>query len=503
MTEIAPPAVRMTGINKSFAGNRVLTDVGFELVQGEIHALVGGNGAGKSTLMKILEGVYSADSGQIEVDGRPVQITSPHDARALGIGMIFQEFSLIPSLTVAQNIFLTKEPRGVGGLLDDRESERRTKAIFTEMGERIDPRARLDDLSTGYWQLTEIAKALAQEARVLIMDEPTASLTETEVQSLFGLIRKLRDRGMSVIYISHRMEEIFRIADRITVLRDGRRVVTEPTSAMSMQRVIDHIVGQAMEHAFAWQERQVDRGVAPLLEVQNLAAGSSVRGVSFHLFPGEILGIAGLMGSGRTEMARALFGIDPIRTGQIRVLGSEIVIRRPGDAIGHGFSLVPEDRRLQGLVLDHSVKDNVLLPVRHRLRRRGLINDTKGDKLTRSTVESLQVKTASIFHPIRLLSGGNQQKIVIGKWLGTDPNILIMDEPTAGVDIRAKTEILGVIRRLADRGKGVIVISSEPAELLAVSDRILVMRDGEVTRELNRREIGSEEELHRAVQGAA
>ncbi len=495
-------AVRMTQITKSFAGNRVLHGVDFTLEKGEIHALVGGNGAGKSTLMKILEGVYSADSGQIEVDGRPVQIRSAQDARALGIGMIFQEFSLIPTLSVAQNVFLTQEPRSGAGLINDRESEHRTRAIFAEMEEKIDPRARLGDLSTGYWQLTEIAKALAQEARVLIMDEPTASLTATETESLFGLIRKLKARGISIIYISHRMEEIFRITDRITVLRDGQRIVTEQTSNLTMQQVIDHIVGQTMEQAFAWRERQIDRGVAPLLEVRGITAGHRVRGVSFSLYPGEILGIAGLMGSGRTELARALFGIDQIEAGEILVRGRRVDIRSPEDAIAAGFSLVPEDRRLQGLVLDHSVKDNLLLPLLQRLRQGGFIDDSKGDQVTQSFVNSLQIKTDSIFKPVRLLSGGNQQKVVIGKWLATEPDVLIMDEPTAGVDIRAKTEILGVIRRLADSGKGVIVISSEPAELLAVSDRMLLLQDGTLKREMNRQEISSEEELHHAVQAA-
>jgi ribose transport system ATP-binding protein len=493
-------AVRMTGMTKSFGGNRVLHGVDFELQKGEIHALVGGNGAGKSTLMKILEGVYAPDEGQIQVDGQPVQIRSAHDARAHGIGMIFQEFSLIPTLTVTQNVFLAKEPRTKSGFIDDRESERRTRAIFTEMGESIDPRARLDDLSTGYWQLTEIAKALAQEARVLIMDEPTASLTTTESESLFKLIRKLSERGISIIYISHRMEEIFRIADRITVLRDGRHIVTEQTRDLEMQRLIDHIVGQSMEQAFEWQERVVDRTAEPLLEVRGLIAGTKVRGVTFDLFPGEILGIAGLMGSGRTELARALFGFDRIDEGQMRVRGQNVKIRRPDDAIRHGISLVPEDRRLQGLVLDHTVKDNLTLPLLRRLQRNGLIDDKKGRQMTESFVGSLQIRTSSVNTATRLLSGGNQQKVVIGKWLATEPDILIMDEPTAGVDIRAKTEILGVMRRLADNGKGVIVISSEPAELLAVSDRILVLQDGQVKRETNRREIGSEEELHHAVQ---
>ncbi|MDQ2654289.1 MAG: sugar ABC transporter ATP-binding protein [Chloroflexota bacterium] len=494
-------AVQMTGISKSFAGVRVLDEVDFDLRQGEIHALVGGNGAGKSTLMKILEGVYTPDAGEIRVDDRPVQIRTPHDARALGIGMIFQEFSLIPTLSVAENVFLTREPRR-GGLIDDRASEALTRELFAEMGESVDPRARVGDLSTGYWQLTEIAKALAQDARILIMDEPTSTLTETETQSLFRLIDKLKARGISIIYISHRMEEIFRITDRITVLRDGRLVSTRETAHATMAQVIDDIVGKTMEAAFAWQARQVSRDGPPLLTVRGLNAGARVRDITFDLYPGEILGFAGLMGSGRTELARALFGIDAIDAGEVLIRGKRVAIHDPDDAIDVGLALVPEDRRSQGLVLDHTVENNLTLPILPRLRRMGLIDDTRGRRITDTFVQSLQIKTNSIDTPVRLLSGGNQQKIVIGKWLATEPDILIMDEPTAGVDIGAKTEILGVIRGLADQGKGIIVISSEPAELLAVSDRILILREGRLHRVLDRREIATEEELHHAVQSA-
>lgn len=497
-----PVAVRMTGISKSFSGIRVLHEVDFELRKGEVHALVGGNGAGKSTLMKILQGVYTPDEGQIAVDGQPVEIRSPHDARALGIGMIFQEFSLIPTLTVAQNIFLGHEPRAAGGFIDDRASVRSARELFAEMGEEIDPNARMLDLGTGYWQLTEIAKALAQDARVLIMDEPTSSLTATEANSLFALVRRLKERGISIIYISHRMDEIFRITDRITVLRDGRHILTQDTAALTMNQVIDAIVGKSMEQAFEWRERFVDRSAAPLLQVRNLSAGRRVQDVSFDLYPGEILGLAGLMGSGRTELARAIFGIDRVDSGEILIRGQRVAIGTPEEAISAGVSLVPEDRRIQGLVLDHSVKNNLLLPLLDRLDRAGIIDDRRGDRMAGSIVEDLSIKTSSIATSVRLLSGGNQQKVVIGKWLATKPDILIMDEPTAGVDIQAKTEILGVIRELADRGKGIIVISSELVELLAVSDRLLVLRDGRVIREIDRREIRTEEELHRAVQGA-
>ena len=495
-------AVEMAGITKSFSGNRVLHEVDFDLRRGEVHALVGGNGAGKSTLMKILQGVYTTDEGQIKVEGKPVEIGSPHDARALGIGMIFQEFSLIPTLTVAQNIFLGHEPRGPGGLIDDRASARQARQLFAEMGEEIDPNTTMSDLSTGYWQLTEIAKALAQDARVLIMDEPTSSLTATEAHSLFALVQRLKDRGISIIYISHRMDEIFRISDRITVLRDGRHIVTEETAKLTMNQVIDAIVGQSMEQAFEWQERVVDRSVPPLLQVRNLCSGTRVHDVSFDLYPGEILGLAGLMGSGRTELARALFGIDRASKGEILIRGQTVDLSSPEASIDAGISLVPEDRRIQGLVLDHTVKNNLLLPLLDRLDHAGLIDDRRGDRLAVSIVEEMRIKTRSIGTTVRLLSGGNQQKVVIGKWLATEPDILIMDEPTAGVDIQAKTEILGVIRALADSGKGIVVISSELVELLAVSDRLLVLREGRVTREIDRREIRTEEELHSAVQGA-
>ncbi|MBP7690804.1 MAG: ATP-binding cassette domain-containing protein [Anaerolineales bacterium] len=496
-------AVHMEGIRKAFNGIPVLRGVDFEMQPGEVHALVGGNGAGKSTLMKILQGVYTPDAGTIKIDGRLVQLSTPRAAQAQGIGMVFQEFSLIPTLTVAQNIFLTREPRDGVGFLNDAEAERRTRALFNDLGVDINPRAVVAGLSTGYWQLTEIAKALSQNARVLIMDEPTASLTGTETQSLFDLIRTLKSRGLSLIYISHRMEEIFQIADRVTVLRDGEIVVTAPCTALTINQVIENIVGRKMEQAFAWQARTIQRDATPLLEVRGLRAGPRVQGMSFQLHRGEILGLAGLMGSGRTELARALFGIDPIQAGQIRVNGQVATIRSPQDALGAGLCLIPEDRRAQGLVLDHTLKHNLLLPLLDGLSRHGLIDDEAGDRLAQSYVADLAVKTDSIHKVIRYLSGGNQQKVVIAKWLAYKPEILLMDEPTAGVDIGAKTEILDIIRKLADQGKGVIVISSEFTELLAVADRVLIIRNGAVTQALDRPDIETEEVLHHAVQRAS
>lgn len=500
MTQTETTAIELKGITKSFGGNTVLHDVSFELRKGEVHALVGGNGAGKSTLMKILQGVHVPESGEISVDGARAEIRTPQDAKDHKIAMIFQEFSLVPTLTVAQNIFLNSEPHTGMGFLNDREAERRTRELFTELGEDIDPSAIVADMSTGYWQLTEIAKALARQASVLIMDEPTSSLTKTETEALFELIRNLKDRGISIVYISHRMEEIFQVADRVTVLRNGEHVVTEETSDLDMDQVIDHIVGQQMEQAFEWKAREVERDVTPLLEVEGLTASGRFRDVEFSLYPGEILGIAGLMGSGRTEIARALFGIDKIDSGEVRINGNRVEINNTRDAMNAGISLIPEDRRLQGLVVDHSIKDNLLLPLLPNLNRGGVVDDRRGERTVRSFVERLQIKISSIFEPVSLLSGGNQQKVVIAKWLGAEPDILIMDEPTAGVDIGSKTEIIDTIRQLADSGKGVLVISSELTELLAVSDRVLILQDGTVKQAIQREDISSEEELHHAVQ---
>jgi ribose transport system ATP-binding protein len=498
----ATPAVAMRGIVKSFGGVRVLDGVDFDLRRGEIHALVGGNGAGKSTLMKILAGVYRLGGGSFEVDGKRVDISSPHDAMAAGIGMVFQEFSLVPTLTVAQNIFLGREPRTRGGFIDDREAERRAGDVFAEMGVEVDPRRSVGELSTSYWQLTEIAKALSQDARVLIMDEPTAALAKTETAQLFELMRRLAERGISIVFVSHRMEEVFMVCDRVTILRDGRVVLTEATGELTMQRVIDGIVGRQVEQALTWQARTVPPGDDVLLKVRGLTSGK-LGGLDLTLRRGEVLGLAGLMGSGRSEFARALFGIDRVSGGTVSIEGREVEIRGPQDAIEAGIALIPEDRRAQGLVLDHSVHENFLMPLLSRLSRGGFVDDRGGTALMREYVDRLGIRLRSSEQPIRLLSGGNQQKVVIAKWLGTDPKVLVMDEPTAGVDVGTKAEIVGMIRRLAEQGKGVIIISSELPELLAVSDRVLVLRDGVVERELDRAAIRSEEDLHHVVQGVA
>ncbi|MGZ4413528.1 MAG: sugar ABC transporter ATP-binding protein [Gaiellaceae bacterium] len=494
------PLVAMRGVSKAFYGSPVLASVDFDLEPGEVHALVGGNGAGKSTLMKILEGVYSLDSGQIEIAGEPVRFHSGVDAQRHGIAMIFQEFSLIPTLTVAQNVFLAREVRGALGTVNDRACEQQTRQLFADIGVSVDPKARMDSLPTAYWQLAEIAKALAQNARVLIMDEPTASLAGQETQALFVLIRRLKERGIGIIYISHRLEEVLEIADRVTVLRDGRIVSTEPAASLTIPRVIELVVGRKVSGAMEWQRRDVSRDVAPLLEVSDLVAGPRVRGITFQVHAGEIVGLAGLMGSGRTELARALFGISRIESGHVRVRGREIKIRSTRDAIAAGFALVPEDRRREGLVLDHTVRANITLTLLQVLAEHGVLRRRREQALAEELGRRLEVVGGSLANPVRLLSGGNQQKVVIAKWLGRDPDILLMDEPTSGIDVGTKAEIIDAIKRLADAGKAVIMISSEVVDLLAAADRILVIHDGVIEGSYLREKIANEKALHALIQ---
>ncbi|MED0660174.1 sugar ABC transporter ATP-binding protein [Bacillus smithii] len=495
------PMLLMKNISKSFNGIKVLDSVDFSVNKGEVHALMGGNGAGKSTLMKILTGVYTLDQGEIYIEGEKVSIQSPDDARKNKISMIFQEFSLIPTLTVAQNIFLTRESKTSFGLLDDKECIKKTEQLLKELEVDLDPNEVVGNLGVGYWQMTEIAKALSHEAKILIMDEPTASLTKKETEVLFSFINKLKAKGYSIIYISHRMDEIFEICDRITILRDGKHVATEDCKEIDLATVIQHIVGSEVDKAFEWKERSYSMNATPVLEVKRLSSGTKVKDVSFKIFPGEILGVAGLMGSGRSEMARSIFGIDPQDSGEILVNGKKRSIKSADDAIKAGIALIPEDRRIQGLVLEHSVKENLILPILSKLNKGWFIDEKKANEIALSFVKKLNIKTDDIFKTANLLSGGNQQKIVLAKWLANDPTVLILDEPTIGVDIVAKTEIIDVIRHLADSGKAILVISSELSELLAVSDRVIVMHEGTIVKELNRKEIHSEEELQHAIQG--
>jgi ribose transport system ATP-binding protein len=488
-------------ISKSFSGVPVLRDVDFDLRAGEVHALLGGNGAGKSTLMKILEGVYQRDGGEIRVDGRVVELGTPAAARALGIAMIFQEFSLVPTLTVAQNVYLGREARTGAGFIDDRASERRAAEILAEMGVEVDVRRPVAGLPTASWQLVEIAKALSQDARVLIMDEPTASLSTGEVEALFSIIEGLKRRGIAIVYITHRLEEVLRVADRVTVLRDGAVVATKERDQVDLDALIALIVGREVQRSMARTGRKRDPDVTPLLSLRGVSSAQGVHDVSFDVHPGEVVGLAGLMGSGRSELTRALFGIDPITSGTVCVDGEPVRIRKPADAIAHGIVLVPEDRRTQGLVLDHSVRDNLTVTLLRQLSRRGTLDRQATTAVAEREIARLDIRGARVLGmPVRRLSGGNQQKVVLGKWLATDPRVLLLDEPTVGVDIATKTDIVALAHELADQGRAVVVISSEFAELLALADRIVVLRDGTVDRELARSEVTDEPHLHRLVQ---
>ncbi|MCD1260407.1 sugar ABC transporter ATP-binding protein [Paenibacillus athensensis] len=490
----------MRNISKSFNGIQVLHDVHFELRKGEVHALMGGNGAGKSTLMKILTGVYGLDEGRIELNGSEVQIRTTQDAERQGISMIFQEFSLIPTLTVAQNIFLGREPRTKLGFIDDARCVRLTRELLQELDVEMRPDATVAELGVGYWQMTEIAKALSKESSILIMDEPTSSLTKRETEILFAFIERLKEKGISIIYISHRMEEIFQICDRVTVMGDGRHVITEDTKKLDMETLVQYIAGKNLEK-FEWKPRQGVSDGSVVLEVRNLKTHNRVNGVHFELKRGEVLGIAGLMGSGRTETLRALFGIDPITEGEVLINGKPSRIRSPQDAMNRGIALVPEDRRVQGLVLHHQVKDNILLPSIVKIASGGIVEEAKGRSIAQDWVARLNIKTDSIYKTSGLLSGGNQQKIVFAKWLANEPDIIMLDEPTIGIDIQAKIEIIDRVRELADEGKSMILVSSEMPELLAVSDRILVFRDGRVIKQFMREDIHTEEDLQHAIQG--
>ncbi|MBB3593186.1 ribose transport system ATP-binding protein [Rhizobium sp. BK529] len=478
-------AVRMTGISKAFGGVRALEGVDFELLPGEVHALLGGNGAGKSTILKILNGVHRPDSGMIVVAGRALSAHTPEESRAAGIAMNYQEMSLIPTLTVAQNIFLTRESRNGMGLIDDSEAERKAAELFAMLEVSVDPRATVADLGAGQKQLTEIAKAISQDAKILVLDEPSTALAVSDVERLFAFLRKLKGRGVAIIYVSHRMDEIARISDRATILRDGRHVITAPISELPIDTMIEHIVGRR-----SMGLSDVVRGTSTygdaVLELADVSGIDKPRDISFRLHRGEVLGLAGLLGSGRSSLARLLAGIDPARRGTIRVKGSTVSIRTPTQAIDAGLALVPEARATQGVIPAHSVSSNMAMSMISRLSRLGFMDAAAERKLTDEQIRRLAVKTASREHAVSTLSGGNQQKVVIGKWLATDPDILILDEPTAGIDIGSKAEIIRLVRELAGAGKAIIMISSELSELLTACDRILIMADGRVHQDLPR-----------------
>ncbi len=475
MSEHDDAAIVASGINIGFSGVQILRDVDFTLARGEVHAIVGMNGAGKSTLVKILNGYYHKDSGEIRVFGVKQDYDSPQGANAAGIAMVYQDLSLIPSMTVAQNIFLMRPYRS-GVLIDDRKARQAALDLFSRMGiDPIDPDANVEDISPGQSQLVEIAKALSLDARILILDEPTASLSNVEINILFDTVARLKQSGISIIYITHYLKDIFRICDRATILRDGRRILTKPVAEMTMNEMIDQMLGGAAREGAAWERHRPRPGDQPLLEARNIAT-DKVESASFSIYPGQIVGLAGLLGSGRTEITRALFGLDRLKSGEILLAGNPVRLADSRDALGHGISLVPEDRRQQGLVLDFSIFDNMVLPILRRLRARVLIDKTRSARLVDHYFTHLGVKATGPGQEVRMLSGGNQQKVVVGKFLACEPRILLLDDPTFGIDIHAKREIMRIVKDFAAQGNGVLFISSELHEIAAFCDAVHVVR---------------------------
>jgi ribose transport system ATP-binding protein len=494
------PLISVKRLNKSFPGVRALHEVQFELMAGEVHALMGENGAGKSTLMKILAGVYTRDSGEILYEGKPVEFESPRDAQAVGVGIIHQELHLMNHLTVAQNIFIGREPRGRLGLfLDEDKLNAQARDILARMHVAIEPRAVVGGLTVARQQMVEIAKALSFDSRVLIMDEPTSALNDAEIAELFRIIRKLKSRGVGIIYISHKMDELKQIADRVTVMRDGEYVATVAAQDTSVEAIIGMMVGRTLTDV-APSHSTADKGEVAL-EVRNLNAGPLVRNVSFALHKGEILGFAGLMGAGRTEVARAVFGADPIESGEIVVKGVKAAIRTPSDAVARGIGYLSEDRKRYGLATGMDVESNIVMSnLRKFLAFNFFLRRAQIRRTASHFISLLAIRTPSATQQVRLLSGGNQQKIVIAKWLERNCDVLFFDEPTRGIDVGAKNEIYKLLRSLADEGKAVVMISSELPEILRMSDRVIVMCEGRITGELSAKEATQERIMHLATQ---
>ena len=485
------PLLSARGITMAFDGVDVVKSVDLDLLPGEVHALVGENGAGKSTLVKVLAGVYRPKAGRIIMKGQEVTIPRPHVATQLGIALIHQEPLAFPDLTVAENIYVGAEPtRGGTQWLDWPTIYSRSKELLVSLGLDIDPRAQMRGLSVADQQMVDMAAALGQDARILIMDEPTAALTPSEVERLFTLIRALRDRGSAIVFISHRLEEVTAICDQITVMRDGEIVGARLPRSTTHDEVIRLMVGRPLQSLF---EKPEDQHIGPvLLEARNLSRRGRFSDISFQVRQGEIVGVAGLVGAGRSFVAQALFGIVGLDAGQILVDGRPVVIRSPRDAMAHGFAYVPEDRQHQGLLLPMSVTQNMTLPVLGQFARRGWLTSQKERAAALDYTERLRIVLRQVEQPVTELSGGNQQKVVLSKWLLTKPRIIILDEPTRGIDVGAKAEVHRLMGELASRGLGVLMISSELPEILAMSDRVLVMHEGRLVLELDKEQMTAE-----------
>ena len=480
---MAEPWLRVERISKHFPGAQALSHVDLDVRPGEVHALVGENGAGKTTLMNILGGVFSSDEGRIFLGGAEARILDPSHSQRLGISTIHQELALMPNLTVMENLYMWDLPTGFLGRVRYRELARRSRAVLKQLGVRLDPRKIVGELSTGMQQLVEIAKALTVNCRLLIMDEPNSSLTQTESEVLFGIIERLKQGGVAILYVSHRIEEVLRISDRISVLRDGRMIGTLDGAEATAERVVQMMVGRTLPPREALRANQ---GSDVVLEVKGLTGRTRIRDVSFVLHRGEILGLAGLVGAGRTEVAQAIFGIDRLEAGQIFIEGTRVRLNGPSDAIALGMGMVPEDRKEMGLFLEMALKMNITVAGLGRWSRAGFVNGRQEHGIAVEGVRSLSIHASGVDQLVKSLSGGNQQKAVLARWLALQPRILILDEPTHGIDVGSKAEIYQIMGRLAESGVSILLISSELPEILRVSDRIIVMHEGTIRATLNR-----------------
>ncbi len=491
------PLLEMTHIVKGFPGVQALDDVDFEVYPGEIVGFVGENGAGKSTLIKILSGIHVKDEGTIQFNGRDISPHSPQEAQSLGISTIHQELALIPYLSVAENIFLNREPRLSLGRVDFRRMNREAEAILHDLGADIPGKKLVQQLNVAAQQMVEIAKAVSQNARLILMDEPTSALSSKEADALFALIRRLQQRDVAVVFVSHRLEEVRQIADRVVVMRDGRRVGTLPIAEANEEKIIRMMVGRDVG---LYPKEKAEIG-APVLELRDLCGENGVEHINLTVRQGEIVGLAGLIGAGRTEVARLICGVDKVTQGELLMHGQPVHIKSPMDAVRQGIGWVPEDRKLHGLVLGMDVQENTTMAVLPRISNvLGAVKNKEAKRITNEYVAALSIATPSISQTVRHLSGGNQQKVVLAKWLSTAPKLLIMDEPTRGIDIGAKTEVHALMSRLAQQGMGILMISSEMPEIIGMSDRVIVMCQGRITGEFDYGRFSQEEIMTCATQ---
>jgi ribose transport system ATP-binding protein len=493
------PLLQMEHISKHFPGVQALSDVDFEVYPGEILGFLGENGAGKSTLVKIISGVYSKDKGTIRFKGQQVEPRSPHDAQALGISTIYQELALVPHLSVAENIFLNREPLKVPsiGMVDFPLMRRQAEEILHNLGVDIPGNKRVRELTVAAQQMVEIAKAFSLNASLILMDEPTSALSSKEVDALFALMRRLKERGVSVVFISHRLEEVLQVVDRIIVMRDGRRVGTLPIAEATETKIIRLMVGREVG-LFPKEQAEIKK---PVLELRNVSGSNGIKNVSFTVHQGEIVGLAGLIGAGRTELARLICGVDHLTSGEVLIEGNKKKIRSTADAVKYGIGWIPEDRKQYGLVLNMNVKQNTTMAILKRISNAlGTVSGKREREVSAHYVKALSIATPSLSQKVNNLSGGNQQKVVLAKWLSTEPKLLIMDEPTRGIDVGAKAEVHALMSRLAKQGMGILMISSEMPEIMGMSDRVIVMCQGRVSGEFERENLSQEDIMVAATQ---